>query len=181
MPSGLADYIGNPGYSPNTGLLYAAVSSSQDVSLAPVGMVAFQFAGCSSSILWKAAFGPDSFLYEGDGARPRSAPTVTAGGVVFMGTPCTPNGTGGCNATGQSVNPSGAVWAVNASTGTVLGGGNPVLITGDHVRMAPTADGLWLWVYDNSGNLYGMTVDPNVPAIQKRAGQREVPRVRYRL
>jgi hypothetical protein len=73
------------------------------------------------------------------------------------------------------------VWAVNALTGTVLNGGNPVLITPDHVRMAPTADGLWLWVYDNSGNLYGLTVDPTVPAIQKRAGVREVPHARYRL
>ena len=123
-PSGLADYIGNPGYSPGTGLLYAAVASSQDGSLEPPGMVAFQFPSCSSSILWHARFGPDSFAYESAGAEPRSAPTVTAGGVVFMGTPCTSNGSGGCGTPGAL---NGALWAIDASTGTVLGGGNPVL------------------------------------------------------
>ena len=180
MPSGVADYIGNPGYSPATGLLYAAAASSQGGALEPPGMVALQFSGCSSSILWESAFGPDSFSYESNGSRPRSAPTVTAGGVVFMGTPCTPNGTGGCGAP-TATKPSGAVWAIDASSGTVLNGGNPVLITPDHIRMAPTADGLWLWVYDNSGNLYGMTVDPTVPAIQKRAGHIDAVRARYPL
>jgi hypothetical protein len=177
MPNGIADYIGNPGYSPDTGLLYAAVASSQGGSLEPPGMVALQFSGCNSSILWHTAFGPDSFSYESIGAVPRSAPTVTAGGVVFMGTPCTPSGSG-CGAPGAL---SGAVWALDASTGAVLNGGNPVLFTPDHIRMAPTADGLWLWVYDNSGNLYGLTVDSSVPTIQKRTGQRDVPRARFPL
>ena len=175
-PAGLANYMGNPAYSPVTGLLYAAVASAQDGSLEPPGMVAFQFS-CASSILWASQFGPDSFAYP-SGARPRSAPTVTAGGVVFMGTPCTNNGSGGCG-TPISGATNGALWAVDASTGAVLGGGNPVLITTNQIRMAPSADGLWLWVYDNSGNLYGMTVDPNVKAIAVRAGKRPPERVRY--
>jgi hypothetical protein len=175
-PSGLADYIGNPGYSPGTGLLYAAVASSQDGSLEPPGMVAFQFPSCSSSILWHARFGPDSFAYESAGAEPRSAPTVTAGGVVFMGTPCTSNGSGGCGTPGAL---NGALWAIDASTGTVLGGGNPVLVTPDNIRMAPSADGLWLWLFDNSGNLFGMTVDPSVRAISLRPGHHLAPRTRF--
>ncbi len=175
-PSGNANYIGNPAYSPNTGLVYAAVASGNDGSLEPPGMVAFQFAGCSSSILWHAAFGPDSFGYSSSGARPRSAPTVTAGGVVFMGTPCTPNGSGSCGTPGAT---QGALWAVDASTGNVLGGGNPLLITYDHIRMAPSADGQWIYVFDNSGNLYGMTIDQSVPAIQVRAGRRFAAHVRY--
>jgi len=178
-PSGLADYIGNPGYSPSTGLLYAAVASNQEGSLEPPGMVALQFSGCSSSILWNSQFGPDSFSYESDGARPRSAPTVTAGGVVFMGTPCTVSGST-CGAA-TSANPSGALWAIDASTGAVLGSGNPVLMTPDHIRMAAVADGLWVWVVDNSGNLYGLTVDPSVPAIQKRPGRRATTMPRFPL
>jgi hypothetical protein len=176
-PNGLADYIGNPGYSPNTGLLYAAVASGQEGSLEPPGMVAFQFSACSSSILWASQFGPDSFSYESDGARPRSAPTVTAGGVVFMGTPCTVSGST-CGAA-TSANPTGALWAIDASTGAVLGGGNPVLMTPDHIRMAPSADGLWVWVFDNSGNLYALTVDPTVKAVALRPGHRITPHMRY--
>jgi len=53
---------------------------------------------------------------------------------------------------------------VSATTGAVLNGGNPVLITGDSIRMAPTVDGLWMWVSDQSGNLYGLTLDPSVLA-----------------
>jgi hypothetical protein len=143
-------------------------------------MVALQFSGCASSILWHSQFGPDSISYESIGSRPRSAPTVTAGGVVFMGTPCTPNGTGGCGAP-TAVKPGGALWALDASTGTVLGGGNPLLTTFDHIRMAPSADGLWVWVLDNSGNLFGLTIDPAVPAIQKRAGHVDAIRARYPL
>ena len=174
-PSGLADYMGNPGFSPNTNLLYAAVASSGDGSLEPPGMVAFQFT-CAPSILWHTAFGPDSFAYESSGARPRSAPTVTAGGVVFMGTPCTISG----STCGTPVpNPDGALWALDASSGALLGGGNPVLLAGDEIRMAPSADGLWVYVYDQSGNLYGLTVDPSVPAIARRPGKHLARLVRF--
>jgi hypothetical protein len=167
-PSGLADYMGNPGFSPNTNLLYAAVASSGDGSLEPPGMVAFQFT-CAPSILWHTAFGPDSFAYESSGARPRSAPTVTAGGVVFMGTPCTSNSNGGCGSPGIA---NGAVWAVDATTGALLGGGNPLLVTPDSVLMAPTVDGQWVYVLDNSGNLYALTIDPSIPKIAAKPGRR---------
>jgi hypothetical protein len=30
--------------------------------------------------------------------------------------------------------------------------------------MAASADGLWVYLLDGSGNLYGLTVDPSVPA-----------------
>jgi hypothetical protein len=162
MPNGLAEYMGNPAYSPLTGYVYAAISSGTD-TIAPPGLAAL--GSCGRTLAWHAQFGPDSFGYQADGATPRSAPTVTAGGVVFIGTPCTPASGGGCGAPGAL---AGAVWAVDASTGSVLGGGNPILLTGDHVRMAPTVDGQWMWVLDQSGNLYGLTVDPSVPTLSRR-------------
>jgi hypothetical protein len=165
-PSALADYIGNPAYSPRTGYLYASIASATD-ALAPPGLAAL--GGCGDRIAWTSAFGPDSFAYASYGATPRSAPSVTAGGVVFLGTPCTPNGSGGCGTPGA---PAGAVWAVDASDGTVLGGGSPVLLTGDVVRMAPVVDGSWMWVLDQSGNLYGSTIDPSVPAFAGRPAAR---------
>ncbi|MBD5635591.1 MAG: hypothetical protein IAI49_14030 [Candidatus Eremiobacteraeota bacterium] len=161
-PSGLADYMGNPAYSPLTGYVYAAISSSTD-SLAPPGLAAI--GSCGKTMVWHSQFGPDSFAYQSLGATPRSAPTVTAGGIVFLGTPCTTTGSGGCGTPGAL---SGAVWAIDASTGNVLGGGNPILYTGDNVRMAPTIDGKWMWVLDDSGNFYGLTVDTSVPGIAIR-------------
>jgi hypothetical protein len=155
MPSGNANYMGNPAYSPVTGLLYAAINSGTD-SLYPPGLAAIS--SCGQSVLWHAQFGPDSFSYQG--ANPRSAPTVTAGGVVFLATPCTMSGST-CGTPGTR---NGAVWAVDATSGAVLNGGNPVLITADTIRMAPTVDGLWMWVSDQSGNLYGLTIDPTVLA-----------------
>ncbi|MGH7708871.1 MAG: PQQ-binding-like beta-propeller repeat protein, partial [Vulcanimicrobiaceae bacterium] len=143
-----ADYIGNPAYSKAANLLYAAVASS--VPPYSPGMVAIApTSGCTSfSVVWTAQFGPDSFAYSAD--VPRSAPTVTAGGVVFIGTPYT------------NANPGGALWALDAHTGAVLNGGQPVLITAQHIRMAPIVDGTWIWVIDNGGNLYGLNVDPAV-------------------
>ena len=161
MPSGLAEYMGNPGYSPVTGLLYAPISSGTD-AIAPPGLAAI--GSCGQSLVWHSQFGPDSFAYGTYGATPRSAPTVTAGGLVLLGTPCTQSG----NTCGSPGALGGAVWALDASSGAVLGGGNPILLTGDHVRMAPTVDGLWMWVLDESGNLYGLTVDPSVPVLARR-------------
>ena len=51
-------------------------------------------------------------------------------------------------------------------------GGNPIVITGDNIRMAATADAEWVWVDDNSGNLYGYTIDPSVPAVAVRRAYR---------
>jgi len=167
IPSGLAYYMGNTGYSPNTGYLYAAITSSGNgSSMLPPGMAAIN--ACGNSTAWTAQFGPDSSAW-GNTVNPRSAPTVTAGGVVFMATPCTANSSNtGCTTPSAT---NGALWAVNASSGTLLGSnGNPLLVTPDDIRMAPSADGLWLWVVDNSGNLYGMTVDPSVMAVARRPG-----------
>jgi hypothetical protein len=165
VPSSSAYYMGNPAYSPVTGYLYAPISSSGAGSsmLAP-GLAAIS--GCGTSIVWHAQFGPDSSNYSGD--NPRSGPTVTAGGVVFIGTPCTPDGSGGCG--GVSGTASGAVWAIDASSGTVLNNQKPILITGANIRMAPSVDGLWVYVLDGAGNFYGLTIDPTVQAKTVKPG-----------
>lgn len=168
VPSGIAYYMGNPAYSPNTSFIYAPITTSgPGSSMLPPGLAAI--GGCGTSIAWHAQFGPDSSQYPGD--KPRSAPIVTAGNVVLIASPCTPNGNAGCGAPGVA---QGAVWAVNAQTGEVLGGGKPILITGDSIRMAPSADGLWMWVIDSSGNLYALSVDPTVKAITPHAVRRIV-------
>jgi hypothetical protein len=175
VPSSRAIYIGNPGFSPATGYLYAAITSAGNgSSLLPPGLAAIT--GCGSSIAWHAQFGPDSGLLSGE--NPRSAPTVTAGGVVFMATPCVPDGGGGCAASGSPV--GGALWAVEASTGTVLGGGKPILITASTMRMAPSADGDWLFAIDDSGNLYGLTIDAAVHAVSPKPGLRVAPTYVYK-
>lgn len=166
IPNGSAYYIGNPGYSPATGYVYAPITSSGAGSaMLPPGLAAL--GDCGRTMVWHAQFGPDSSLYQGE--NPRSAPTVTAGGVVFIGTPCTSNGKGGCGSPGAV---SGALWAVDAATGIVLNGGKPIVITGDNIRMAPSADGDWVFLLDNSGNMYGFTVDPTIKAVTVSAGQR---------
>jgi hypothetical protein len=169
-PSAGANYIGNPGYSPVTGLLYAAINSGTD-SMYPPGLAAIT--SCGQSVMWHAQFGPDSFSYPND--NPRSAPTVTAGGVVFIGTSCTPSGSS-CGTPGTL---QGAVWAVDATTGTVLNGANPVLITGDTIRMAPTVDGKWMWVCDQSGNLYALTIDPSVQSQHRTPPVRLARKLRW--
>jgi hypothetical protein len=173
VPNGSAYYIGNPAFSPNTGYVYAAISSSgAGSSLLPPGLAAI--GPCGASIVWHAQFGPDSALLAGE--RPRSAPTVTAGGVVFIGTPCQADVGGGCGGGGAI---GGAVWAVDATTGSLLGGGKPVLITADNIRMAPSADGQWLFVLDGSGNLTGLTIDPSVKAAAAIPGRRVPSRLRF--
>jgi hypothetical protein len=172
VPSANAYYIGNPAYSPTTGYLYAAISSSgEGSSMLPPGLAAI--GGCGSAMSWNTQFGPDSAQYPGE--NPRSAPTVTAGGVVFMGTPCTSDGNGGCGSPGAV---QGALWAIDGKSPNVLNGGKPLLITGDNIRMAPSVDGLWIYLMDDSGNLYGLTVDPNVKGIAARPGRRITPSYR---
>ena len=61
---------------------------------------------------------------------------------------------------------------VDATTGALLGGGNPLLVTPDSVLMAPTVDGQWVYVLDNSGNLYALTIDPSIPKIAAKPGRR---------
>ena len=108
----------------------------------------------SMNIVWHAQFGPDSLTY----AKARSAPTVTAGGVVLLGTPCAPTSDGtGCLAT-PSGKIGGALWAIDASSGAVLGGGKPILFMPSPIRMAPVVDGNWVFVLDAGGHLAGLTL-----------------------
>jgi len=152
--------LGNPGYSPLTGMYYASVGSNQSgsVTSAP-GMVAIQACPASTSIVWSTLFGPDSLV----AVAPRSMPTVTAGGVVFVGTPCERDTSGGC--TGTSGTYGGAVWALNASSGALLNGGVPLITTPAPIRMGPVVDGDWVYVFDNDGYLFGLTIDPSYPPI----------------
>ena len=142
-PSSGTDYfIGEPAYSPATGLVYfdVAARASAFPSLFSPGLVAVH-PGCGTpSVTWKAAFGSSS-------DAPRSVPAASAGGVVFAGA-------------------GGVVWALNASTGTILNGGQPFLHTGGSMRMPVTIDGNWVFVIDNNGNLYGFTTDPRFATIQ---------------
>lgn len=173
VPTSDGDFIGNPGYSPTTGYVYSPIPTSGPGSaMYPPGLAAI--GNCGSSIAWTAQFGPDSAAYRGTA---RSGPTVTAGGVVFVGTPCTNDGKGGCGAPGVR---NGALWAVDAAKGIVLGGGKPLVITADKIRMAPSADGSWLWLLDSSGNLYGLTVDPSIRAVASKPGLRVTSRLRIK-
>jgi hypothetical protein len=165
VPSGAANAIGNPAYSPATGLLYAAVATSGPGSLLlPPGLVAVQGCGAGAQILWDTPFGPDSQTLNGE--NPRSAPTVTAGGVVMAAVP--------------DVGGGGSLYALNAASGNLLNGGNPILNTGDIDLMAPTVSGQWIYVLDNSGNLYGLTVDPSIAAKPATRGRRVAPQFHIR-
>ena len=186
-PSTYADgFLGSPAYSPVTGLLYAAVPSSND-SLFPPGLVAINPGCASPSVQWNSAFGPDSYSSGSTTSPgiPRSVPAVSAGGVVFVGTTCTWTGSA-CAATAASTSArlhsglrrpakpliccappgtsGGAEWAIDATTGNVLNGGAPILLTNQPIRMPATIDGNWVFVLDNGGNLYGLTIDPSYAA-----------------
>jgi hypothetical protein len=182
-PSTYADgFLGEPAFSSASGLLYVAVPSSSG-SLYPPGMIAIN-PGCGSpSVAWHSSFGPDSY----PSGVPRSVPAVSAGGVVFVGTPCSPDGNGSCSgsvtvAAARNAGlrrPSiccapagpgdGALWALNAATGTVLNGGKPLIYTSGPLRVPPTIDGNWIFVLDNNGTMYGLTIDTSFPAIAARA------------
>jgi len=154
---------GNPTFSPVTGMYYAAVASSVAGGITPApGMVAIAPCSFSSSIAWTTAFGPDSQV----AGVPRGAPTVTAGGVVLSSSPCQLDMSGGC--TGTSGTYGGALWALDASSGAILNGGNPLITTPSAIRMGAVVDGDWLYLFDNNGDLYGLTIDPSYPAIQDR-------------
>jgi hypothetical protein len=153
VPAFYATSFATVAYSPVTGLFYAPVASSLAPSLLPPGMLAIS--ACAPHAVWSASFGPDA--YQGTAAGfARSAPTVTAGGLLLSGTSCNPDASGGCAGTGTGV--GGAVWLEDASTGAVLRGGLPLLRTPNDVRMAPIVDGDWVYVLDNGGNLYGLTL-----------------------
>jgi outer membrane protein assembly factor BamB len=153
-------YIGNGSYSPVTGLYYANVPTSSGGSIRPPGMVAFSMSGCTPSIVWSSQFGADSYQIGAHDGQPRSAPTVTAGNVVFVASPTT---------TGKS-----QLWALDATTGTVLNGGAPVFTTANLLRMPPVVDGKWIYLLDQGGHLYGLSLDLSVPAIAATLQQTEV-------
>jgi len=183
-PSTYADgFLGDPAYSPVTNLLYVGVPSSNESLFAP-GMIAID-PGCGRpSVTWHTAFGPDSYepgsiLSPG---LPRSVPAVSAGGVVVVGTICSASGDG-CAPTTSSIQQrqlasqrlpqiccapagsvGGAIWALDASTGTVLNGGTPLLLTQGVMRMPATIDGWWMYIIDNAGHLYAFTLDPTYSA-----------------
>jgi hypothetical protein len=157
--------------------------------------------GCGNpSVAWNTAFGPDSYE-PGSILSPgvaRSVPAVSSGGVVFVGTPCTPVGNS-CSATTTSSvqrraaaahripliccapagNAGGAVWALDASTGSVLNGGNPLIVTASTLRMPPTIDGDWLFVIDNNGDMYGLTIDPSYANVAARHRATVTRRIAY--
>lgn len=151
--------LGNPAFSPLTGLYYAVESSqvTGGVIGAP-GMIAIKPCDSTASIVWSTEFGDNSML----SGTPWTMPTVTAGGVVIVGAPCKLDGEGGCTGTGPY---GGAFWAVDASTGEVLYKGRPIITTPAAVHMGVVVDGDWVYAFDMSGDLYGLTIDPNYPTI----------------
>jgi len=86
----------------------------------------------------------------------RSAPTVTSGGVVLITAPVNSSG-------------AGALFALDASSGAVLNGGNPIFTANGPARMGPIVDGNWVWLSDSTGDLYGLTIDASTPALRNRS------------
>jgi len=160
MSANDATSFSTPAYSPLTGLYYAPVASSLGPAIDPPGMIAVT--ACTPRLVWHVAFGPDEEQGFASG-YPRSAPTVTAGGLLFSGTSCDPDAKGACAGTGPNV--GGAVWVEDATTGSVLNGGRPLVRTPNDVRMAPVVDGDWVYFVDNGGYLYGYTIDPGYKTV----------------
>jgi hypothetical protein len=142
-PSGPGgSFLGEPAYSAATGLVYSDVAASTAPSLFSPGLVAIN-PGCGTpSVTWRAAFGSSL-------AAPRSVPAASAGGVVFAGSGTT-------------------LFALNASSGAILNGGAPFLTTSGQLRMPVTIDGNWVFVIDNSGDLYGFTTDSRFASIRPK-------------
>ncbi len=149
-----------------TGLYYANVPTATGGSIRPPGMVAVGMTGCKTpSIIWSSQFGADSYSIGPHNGQPRSAPTVTAGNVVFVSSP--------------TVDGKSQLWALDATTGTVLNNGNPVLTTAALMRMPPVIDGEWLYVLDQGGDLYALTLKADVPSIKATLTGRQDPISRW--
>jgi len=89
------------------------------------------------------------------------ASTTTRGAQSALRKPaicCAPTGPG-----------DGALWALDASTGVVLNGGKPLIYTSGPLRVPPTIDGNWIFVLDNNGSLFGLTIDARFPAVAAKA------------
>jgi hypothetical protein len=149
--------IANPAFSPSTGLLYVNVpDTATTYAGGEPGMIAIGFSGCTPSVVWTGtAFAASSFV----SGVSRSAPTVTSGGVVLVMAPVNSTGTG-------------ALYALDASSGALLNGGNPIFTANSSARMGPIVDGDWVWVSDSGGDLYGFTTDPSVPALARTSSVR---------
>lgn len=161
-PSYEDGFLGSPAYSSATGLIYADVASSVSPNLFSPGMIAIN-PGCGSpAVTWHAAFGPDS---SGLGV-PRSVPSVSAGGVVFAATTCNVT-SGPCTSPGEY----GALYMLDASNGTVLNNGLPVLYATGNIRAPATIDGKWVFVADINGNIYGLTIDSSYPTVPVHYGR----------
>ncbi|MGH7709364.1 MAG: PQQ-binding-like beta-propeller repeat protein, partial [Vulcanimicrobiaceae bacterium] len=147
LTSDASNYIGNPAFSPVTNLLYAAEATAVG-SYGPGMALIAQSPGCGSwSVVMNPVFGPDSAQppYNDGNSHPRSAPTVTAGGVAFMGAP------------------DGVMYAVDASSGAVLPwNSGPETGTANHgdLRAAATVDGDWVFVITGRGVLAAYSIDP---------------------
>jgi hypothetical protein len=153
--SATADGITNPAYSASTGLLYVSITdTATPYAGGQPGMIAIGFSGCTPSLAWNpgTAFGVSSFSSGGM----RSAPTVTSGGVVLITAPVNSSG-------------AGALFALDASSGAVLNGGNPIFTANGPARMGPIVDGNWVWLSDSTGDLYGLTIDASTPALRNRS------------
>jgi len=151
-PSSGADNETNPSFSASTGLLYEPITDSATAYAGgEPGMIAIGFSGCTPSVVWNSgtAFGVSAFTT----GRQWSAPTVTSGGVVLEMAPSTSSGTGG-------------LYALDASSGALLNGGNPLFTTNGPGRMGPIVDGDWIWISDSSGDLYGLTTGSSAPALR---------------
>lgn len=159
-------YIGNGTYSPMTGLYYANVPTSSGGSIRPPGLVGISVTSCNTpTIVLDSQFGADSYQIGNFDGTPRSAPSVTAGNVVFVASPL---------ASGRS-----QLWAIDATNGTVLNGGSPLLTTAAFVRMPPVVDGQWVYVQDQSGNLYGLTINQSAPTIKADFAESSEPSMKW--
>jgi hypothetical protein len=63
----------------------------------------------------------------------------------------------------------GALWALDASTGVVLNGGKPLIYTSGSLRVPPTIDGNWIFILDNNGTMYALTIDASIPTAAAKA------------
>jgi hypothetical protein len=61
---------------------------------------------------------------------------------------------------------TGGLYALDASSGALLNGGNPLFTTNGPGRMGPIVDGDWIWISDSSGDLYGLTTGSSAPALR---------------
>ena len=156
-PSTAGDgFLGDPAFSPDTNLLYAPIASDVSPTLLPPGLIAISTCPGTPAVVWHAAFGPDSTSI----GFARSVPAVSAGGVVFMATSC--NALSGlCPTYGLY----SALWMLDASTGAILNNGNPILYTNTPIRAPVTIDGDWIYVLDQGGDLYGLTINSSYAKI----------------